>query len=154
MENIDSIISKWDMLLDDLRQHSFGDGDVEEDLFKSAVKDSFYYFKEVIKPQENNSDCMLTIKESQLLSHIYAYSVQIICTLSEISEYCEATQLVAEMLYNAVVYMPKTSYMLTRNALYMTLINNKSGETLIGCYDIEKEDLGEVIELVRFKYAD
>lgn len=142
MENISLIIEEWHELLEDLEQHSFGEGVVNETLFKKAVKDAYYYFRGKIQSCQTQSECLFTIEEAMLLSCIYAYSVQIICTESEIDTICEAMQEIADMLYNSITYK-------WRDVLSEKLINLTNEKNFTCHYDVDKEDLSEVIDFIK-----
>lgn len=78
MENIDSLIDDWEVLIEDICVSHFDDNaegflDFDENLFKETVRSSFYHFKEVIEAQSEEK-CMLTSKEKLLLSLINAFA--------------------------------------------------------------------------------
>ncbi len=103
MTNLNSITNNWNELLQNLKeQHSFGDGDFDHELFKSTVKDTFDYFYDIEKSQKNRNGCKLSINECELIANIYAYTKTLICTASDIEDYCYASQYVALILYKEI----------------------------------------------------
>lgn len=143
MKNIDSIIDKWSILFDELSQFSFGDDDLDEELFKVAVKDAYYHFKNVVESQQEKTECMLTVKESQLLSFIYAYSMQNTVT----SNLCEALQLIAGMLYDTVCFQDFFCYPVLSTELTRTYSNGEEESTDIE-YNVDNGNLQDVIDIL------
>lgn len=103
MADLDSIIINWEELLQNLKEeHSFGDGDFDYELFKSTVKDTFDYFSDIWKSIKSSDECKLSLDECELIAIIYAYGKTLICTSSDIEDYCYASQYVALVLYGKI----------------------------------------------------
>lgn len=111
MENIDSLIDDWEVLIEDICVSHFDDNaesflDFDENLFKETVRSSFYHFKEVIKSQkiieaQSEEKCMLTSKEKLLLSRINAFANQKKFHFNKLGY---ALQFICGMLYDYIIF--------------------------------------------------
>lgn len=153
MKDIDSIISMWKKLLNDLEFLSFDDFggmDFDNELFKEAFKEAYVYFATLLDEQKNNAEVMFTLKESQLHAILYAYSVQIICTASQVSDKCEASKMVVETLCDFIACRKD---LLLKNSISITLMDNDDKIISKGSYLIHEGNLDEMIELYKIKYT-
>lgn len=88
---------------------------------------------------------MLTIREIDLISQIFAYSEQIICTASEIQTKCEIMQLIVRDLYDSITLF---GYSHTPILKCEGILN--SGEEVNFEYNVDKGNLQEIFD----QYSD
>lgn len=134
---------QWESLREDQKAHSFGEGEINEEGFIKAVRDTYYYFKNCLEGRRNKEDydlTMLTIREIELISQIFAYSEQIICTESEISTKCEIMQLIAAGIYDSITLFPDAPILKCEGIL-------DNGEEAVFEYDVDKGNLQEIFDL-------
>lgn len=93
MNNVKSIIQKWNILIEGLKNDV-----LNMDFFTGVVKETYYYFKDICNNTFIDRKHKLTADEEELLDVIFSYRHQDAPASAETQRLYYATQSVAGML--------------------------------------------------------
>lgn len=135
MNNVKSIIQKWNTLIEDLKM-----GVLNENLFTEAVKETYYHFKGFCTPSCLSPERDFTNDEEELFKIIFSYRYLHEYVPTEMECLYEATRIVADRLefadYREAPFLLKH-------------IPAKKGGVLFE-YNVDTGDLSNIIENVHY----
>lgn len=135
MNNVKSIIQKWNTLIEDLKM-----GVLNKDLFTEAVKETYYHFKGFCKPSCLFPERDFTDDEEELFKIIFLYRHLYEYVPAEIKCLYEATEIVADTLEFA-------DY---RQAPFLrAYIYTKKGSAAFK-YNVDTGDLSSIMENIQY----
>ena len=131
MNNVKSIIQKWNILIEGLKNDM-----LNMDFFTDVVKETYYYFKDICNNTFIDQKRKLTADEEELIDVIFSYRHQDAPALAETQRLYYATQIVAGMLEFADYH--------TAPLIQMYMSSEKGSAELE--YNVDTGDLSNIME--------
>lgn len=150
MLQVFELIEMWKELMQEMPGCATGESEVDVELFKNTMKETFYYLRNIIDFDMSADKYMLPINATKLYGFVFAYATYNATVKFDETYIFEATQHVAQMLCDAIMYwysFPEEGTVLESDFGYIDKNNNSLGEFH---YNVETGDLTELVVLTKY----